>query len=787
MKKNIWEENIENNNVIQKKNNVFSRTKTKNKNIEEQVEEIEEDNENYYSLFGEEKKKFNFKKVLTILIIIFSILLFIFLPLFFLFSTSIEVIDNPIKLRHESGFVIEETNFRIKHNETNRYISDPDWNSENIKLEEEGILPNYSFTFETNKTSNKLWIQSDKNYEGNFLTMKIVDDKPVWSSSKNSSGISLQRKDEESNLYGIRFENSNEYLSYDGNSYLTLSNKPDWFYLEADTSEYVISSPEEYVNYYEKISNQDIEIGISGNPLSIQSTKTDKWLNTSNGKLIVGNKDENFFIPKTTNEKLSLGSYKTLNLIKLKSEKRFYPLLTNEANSLILKQFVNGHNLPLPLTIHDIEPPEETWVVLEANPNNLKEFSIKINDSYVYTSDENVLLNPNPDLNEIEYFRFVQSEMKNPEVFTAKLIANSNFLSIFDVGTENAESVEKYTINAWGINLYKLHSLIVSNEIKISDLKPEDKIYYETISQGNNTMIYLNDLNPELTYFGYITLYRKDGVGSHITKKILHPFGREIISKKAENVKMWNSTPGNVDIWKSSNTAEVSIDFVQGRGLKYVNKLSLKVEKKTSANNWEDVSDTVGNDNVYYYPVSKTYKFLLTDLEPETEYRITTIYDKDEMYETDNVVEYDTGQYQIDILTEREWPLIDDIEIKNNIESFLVLTLGNSKENDTLHYKMTVKYDDGTEKVFSTEDETSEPIEFATPYGTMWIILLGSLDKSVTEINCEYLVLEVDPLECYSKWINDEWWPDEKSYFIKLIGTTEDGENNHIFTINDYN
>ena len=728
---NIWseleiEETISDNslqkdiNISEKENRKIEKKEVKEKNKEEKNQnKINDEKDIIYKKTPKFKVKDKVKKS-TIWIIVAIIVAgtVIVIPFAIMFGVTKNLIRNPFDLKSTSGFTVDETTYSVKHVESGKYIQNPSTEYETIRLGDTKIS---TFQFTTGATGSDLKIESESMVSSSYLTMQLDENKnPSWSSEDEGEDvISLEKKKGE-NLYGIKFEVNNMYLvKEDSSDDLSFSHNPDWFEFEAVDVQNITTTDEYIANYEDLNPGEEVSIGISGTPLSIQSTSNSKmWLNTTSGKLMMDEKDENFFIPETTNGiltngLLSIGSYQTLDTIPRSQADLYYPLINVEGPDIEnnfqiqLTQFENGHLLPDDKENGDdvkTKTPDNAIIELSPNPVNLREKAIYFPSSKTYLSsdDEQIISSPEP-----EYFNFVHTSLFNPELFEIENISNSTFASIFTITAENFKMVDEYQITAWGINT---SSKEIEDEIEMS-IRPNNEL----------EKIKFQDLNPELSYIGKVDIYREDGVGNHVTTKLLEPFGKEFLYPKAENISIWNSTIENasedgssgISILDADTSAQVTIDFKQGVGIQEIDELGLKVESMDETHEGTVIATNTNGDSTFVNNndggedddklESGEYTFTISDLEPETQYTVTTQYgDKDgnmdDQLEIREIKE-DVGVNQIYISTERTMVILDEDKnseiVVNDDGNFTVFDGITYLENSTLDDVMTFTNEDG--------------------------------------------------------------------------------------------
>lgn len=663
------------------------------------------------------------KSAFFIIAAILITLSFIIIPFAILFSLTPKIINKIDEVTDTSGFRVGSTWFSIKHIDSGKYISAPTSELENLHLEEGKEKNGYSvpkssddlFKFEYKKTDKEteLWIQSqfyqgysvDSNGEEvhDFLTMEIVDSNPVWTSENQNKGISLEKKNDE-DLYGIKFESNEMYLSKNENTdQLELSWTPDWFEIHAYVAP--ITTTSEYIEDYNFLnSNQegisDVEIGIDGNPISIQSTKTGLFLNSSgisfwsnklnqnNSKesfIATDNEEFNFFMPKTKNEDIVLGSYSTLNPYKYYDEKQcssdYYPTFFSSENEISLYSELKSHRIPslgYNSTSDNAKTGSKIWLI--QNPLNLREKAIYFIEDFNienYILGEGSLkkgkfLNTSSDgsiylSEEREYFLFKQSSLQSPENFTFELMYGSKYDAYYELSVENPKSVDKFNIKLYGFNnMYDTNNWQIYQIIE-KTVRPKER----------TEKVKIDDLDGSLRYYGYIVLNREKEAGLHKTIRLFTLMppdndhgewwgwdGWKVIEDiDPSNIRLWDSSAeGDVSIENSGTEIEISLEFEQGNKKQRVDEVKVGIQESDESGQINEGSQEQ-YDSVYPSK-SEILKFNFYDLKPNTYYLVKVYWtydDKDSEFQGEGEeISHNEGISIMTVKTERNFVEVQD-------------------------------------------------------------------------------------------------------------------------------
>lgn len=466
---------------------------------------------------------------------IFSAVLFaVFLiPLFFLAMGSLLIIDSVITTRDNFGVIADETEFAIKHEESGMYLQNPTKEGEQLYLSEEAITTfkfasvekgGLFFKKKNKEEKAKIALQSEMYFNGESM---VVDyDKktsaPVWTGIDYDATIYLEKKAEDSNEFAISFANSPYFLSKDESSNkLVASSTEDWFTLEAK-HDFITNEGEYFLNYdtfhpIDKIKADPSEIltlNEEGNPLSIFSTKTGKYINTQKkveledlqqfnsifneyylpfvkvdedyfeGSVKTSEEtDTNLFISTGVDGNLEFKSYQTLPTMEVNHWLTTMPLIFKTVEEMESEEVyvpsINSAKYPT-LTFDEEGNPEliqtdplETndysfWLV--PNPNNLQQYAIYFPycNGYLTTTDgvklflapdekniANGYLPIQEDFDSLEYFLLIHSPNKNPEHYS--------------LGKDESEEGSKgiYDFDDKDVINVKRKSMFVKNKSKI--------------------------------------------------------------------------------------------------------------------------------------------------------------------------------------------------------------------------------------------------------------------------------------------------------------------------------
>lgn len=492
--------------------------------------------------------------------VIFSSLLaaiIILIPLILLFGAGVWVVDSISDSKKLMGFIPDETEFAIKHVDSNLYIQNPTYDGEQLILGS-GIEQTFMFTDKENGSpsdkkifnnpqKSNFWIKSDRIFNDKVMTLSSNEDDPIWTDIKHNSVIHLNKKSTNENLFSISINKDKAFLAKDKNSNrLKLSRNPDWFVFEAKVD--FINTSSKYLDYYKKTFSsdktyvKDVELGSEGNSINIQSIKSKKYINSykylnhsqipfleiedneyENSLSLSSKSDSNLFINTNDLDLLSLGSFQTLPLSSMQTNasQKFYPLITaNSKGEVKLKQY------DLDLGSKNSKSISQTEVWLLPNKNNLRENAIFFpsENSFLETRGGKLELITVDDIeNEwenLDYFNLYFSPNINPGKTKVKKtqVTISRYRRNFKLINEDYKSIDGYEFYVWGYDT-------------LNELLNEPENFVENFAKTANCtkksqMISLKHLNPGEYYHGIVATYRKrnSGVGNEITFTYVPPF-----------------------------------------------------------------------------------------------------------------------------------------------------------------------------------------------------------------------------------------------------------------------
>ncbi len=474
-------------------------------------------------LSNESLRRRNFGILPLFLAIGSVVLAIIIIPLVLLLGYSIGKVSDYDATRNVLGYKTdlegkdEATHFAIQHIDSGKYLTPP--------LDETGsIIHNAPLTLTSNTPYessgsyiNDLYFHVPTNAPNeiqiSYDAYSIINDNGNvrWMDSLEAqSGIYLV-KDTSEQKFSIGFENTNQFLAYNKKSdTLELSNNPDYFKFEAEVT--FITDQQSYLSDYTYLYSgtdgyvSNLELGISGNPLSIYSTKTHKnlgaykyvnyhdlpFIEIENGEYYDSFETTNkynfdFFINSAgtpVGSQLSIGAYQTTkfdwthipweesgttisesdyrSLLQLTpSAKTQYPLLTAVGDSVYLEQYTNsylgGHTMADGTIVPTITTDyPETVIYFLPDPTNLKNKAIYFVNADAFLSTEGGIhlqhINNKSQISDLDFFEFTFSENRNPENIHATVDGLSENSGSFTLDSNNYRNLEGWELFLEGIS-----------------------------------------------------------------------------------------------------------------------------------------------------------------------------------------------------------------------------------------------------------------------------------------------------------------------------------------------
>ena len=621
--------------------------------------------DNYYiqeSKFKKFRKEKMFNKKGWIFAIISIVLaaLIVIIPFAVVAGTGSEAISGSSSIYSNNGFVVsssetdgvdEYTTFSVQHKETGKYLNVPTTYNSNLTLTD---TQQFIFALEGDdffgSDGEYLALRTNFYIDGEFLYVAPNEDGvPVF--KKHSDGTESEfrvelHKNGSSQEYAFYFPSIDKFLGGpDENGVLQYSNEPEWFILEAEqtviNSQFITNNSEFYEEYwkYQGYSPTDIQYGINGTTFSLYSEDDNTYITSDPSKpegydtLGTSNTPStNFFIPNQTGPEIQIGYFTNQTL-----EEDELP--TNELIYSVLVATPDGTDVEAK-PLEDIDGTAQEYrsqVVLERNPINLNEYAINFyhvgtgayNTNYLNVEDGDIFLSDTP-----EYFT-LNPAGRNVEDIYAYPTATTPNSGIYNITTNNPDGIYKVEMKASG---YSMDDPTQTYETGWVSAK---------VTGTNNTLTFTQLPTNYVFDEVYMKVYRKDYGGDHVTEIQVLPFATipwEIPEWEApEDQPAYNTRIDEVEFTNFSdisgglpqNTLKVEVDFVQGEGLDKVGELNVGAYPIVNGQTPDYTKKPPYTAQpITGYPEDGTYEFVISGLDPETEYEIVTIYDDEVMYDT---------------------------------------------------------------------------------------------------------------------------------------------------------
>ncbi len=486
--------------------------------------------------------------------IISSLLLaLVLIPVAIVLGAAALVIDDTPSSRELLGYRVDETEFSVKDVNSGEYLQSPTQDGEQLIF---STNEEQTFQFSQEEYAshnwqpanyNDFWLKTDKIFNSEKMFLTLENNKPIWTNVEEDSSIHLDKNPNERNQFAITFSNKGAYVGYDSKTHkATLSGKPNWFTFEAKVEP--IKTFDEYQDDYKDINSSfdwylnDPKAGVQGNPLSIQSATTGKWINSYKtvehsdiplffieddeyeSSLRMGNKsDTNLFI-ENVNDEMEIGSYQTLpfKYFAQDDNQKYYPVMV-ASNDGTVKLKLNAYSVNMADELGQAIIPEGSKIWLLPNPNNLREKAIYFVDqgAFLDTRGGYFTLQKITDPSEIynlDYFNFYHSPRRNPErTYISNPIIRGNEVKI-KVNSDFWEQVDGYELYTFEYDSLAEAYNDPLNYIGRHNFKTDATKRYEVIKT--------NGLKYSTPYQGILATYRNDdsGVGKHVTFRRIPPF-----------------------------------------------------------------------------------------------------------------------------------------------------------------------------------------------------------------------------------------------------------------------
>ncbi len=666
---------------------------------------------------------FNKKGWTMVVASIIMMVLIIAIPIAFLFGAGTSIITGGKSLYLSNGFISEntdytfnETKFSLEHVESGEYIDFPYTSvGDRFPLSLTTDDNNYNFSWEGENFSKIVLPTNDlalrltgKPY---FLvpgTTPSLAKEPIPSIEAEPEEIERMEKEWHKRTqvgiyqkgsedeYAIFSQEQNQFLGNpDENNQLNWSTEPVWWKMKAydpqsgDSTLLEITTVEEFQQefwtYEEIAQTAEFVSGISGRTMSIQSGTNDKYLNTETFVDEFNNKNtgdielrqsqkpielknyenSNFFIHNVVDDKIQIGAFANSTVDKRSTTSEttgedWFPVLVADGNELKLETKENASS-------SSWDTWTESFITLERNPLNLREFAINFKDidgwnQYVTTKNDKVQIENGPTVNEPnyipEYFRFNLSSL-NAE--------NLNITLSKSGGTSGTYSIEGQALDN---NIYKVKIRARAFATDGTGELLDDTGWKNYKVIGTSATVKIIGLLRETTYNQVeMEIYRDANTANHVTTYLVDGFTTvnwelpEVpeTGLPAQNVLMTEKQLALID--NPANNAEIKLEFINGEGLDLVSKITLFAYELDSS--LAIVGDPIEESTTLTTNGDK--EFIFTDLKPETSYWITTKYmtiggtNDLEQDDTDGVPEAskqgsDSGTYSMTIKTHRTLP-----------------------------------------------------------------------------------------------------------------------------------
>lgn len=494
------------------------------------------------------------------------LLTIIIVPILLMFMGGALFIDSLVTTREEIGYVLDETEFAVKHSESGLYLQNPTYQEEQLILGEGYVntfkfsAGNYIESEEEQETDKGLigkdayWLKSEMIFDGREMRLNFLDGKPVWSSGKQEdSVINIKRKKEGVNEFAINLVESETFIAKDDESNrIVLSRTPDYFTFEANIVPYVVKNEEEYLSDYNLLNDipkndayiKDLTLNEEGNSLSIKSIETNKYINSyvpinhsdlptyvnkrdsyKESLVLSNHSDTNLFIKTDPDGKMYLSSYQTLpfELFVTSKFQRYYPILTpNVDGTLEMVSYDLGTEES---RLFDKVDKCNFWLV--PNPNNLREKAIFFPHTFSFLDTKGGTLSLKKiteieHYSEIDYLELSHSEIKNPEVTEQStrvgfIISGLKANIVLKTHSKAIDGFEFY-----GFGGYESKEEAIANPNGYTTTVRE----YSNANRKGRGKIRLRHLEPKTWYQGIVATYRKteSASGKHVTFIYIPPF-----------------------------------------------------------------------------------------------------------------------------------------------------------------------------------------------------------------------------------------------------------------------
>lgn len=485
--------------------------------------------------------------------VLFSALLsaIIIIPLVIISAGAALIIDSALTMQELIGYKVNETKFAVKHEASDQYLQAPTYEGEQLILgdeKEETFMftdrsydPSGTGTYSLVADYDDLWLKSDMIFNGHEMNVSFEGGKAVWSGVNDESTIHLKKDEDVRNRFSISMNNEEAFIAKDKDSNrIVLSKNPDWFTFETQVD--FITDSTSYLEDYHSMNDgvegypSDVTLGAEGNPLTIYSNISGKYLNSykevSHGdlpfllidrneykeSLRLGNEtDTNLFIQTNTLGDMVLSSYQTLPLERYATNEwqKYYPIVSaKEDGTVILESYDLSAYTNESLETSDISN-AQFWLL--PNPNNLREKAIYFPalNKFLDTTTGNLKLKEitsEEEIKDLDFFTLSHSPNKNPENTDVRVGG-----SIFGTRKGIVEIEEDFKlIDGYEFYGYGYDSLL---ELETNPANYKTEVREKTNSTKRKSVIELRNLEENSCYHGILATYRnqESGVGKHVT------------------------------------------------------------------------------------------------------------------------------------------------------------------------------------------------------------------------------------------------------------------------------